>query len=263
VQLAPASAGSALSARTSSSCDEKAYIGNDVASALGEPTMSQLGGEGSRLIIWTAVRDRASSPRSSSSACAGRRSAARPRAGSPRARCSCASSSTRAARSPGLVDGPLPPPPLRTKWTRRVPHPALIGHAASLTPYSPGLVGATEPHCKQPQRRPPAPARRQPCARRRGLRDAPGAARSGAARSGAEGVWDAQGGVLRPGAAAAARARSEWSELARKADNTSKVNSCCARAGRVAARASRVGCRVARPPRRGGRCVARRCPVSF
>jgi hypothetical protein len=28
---------------------------------------------------------------------------------------------------------PLPPP--RTKWTRRVPHPVLIGHAASLTPY--------------------------------------------------------------------------------------------------------------------------------
>jgi len=28
---------------------------------------------------------------------------------------------------------PLPPPPLRTKWTRRVPHPVLIGHAASLT----------------------------------------------------------------------------------------------------------------------------------
>jgi len=28
----------------------------------------------------------------------------------------------------------LPPPP-RTKWTRRVPHPVLIGHAASLTPY--------------------------------------------------------------------------------------------------------------------------------
>ena len=30
---------------------------------------------------------------------------------------------------------PPPPPPLRTKWTRRVPHPVLIGHAASLTPY--------------------------------------------------------------------------------------------------------------------------------
>ena len=30
--------------------------------------------------------------------------------------------------------GPAPPP-LRTKWTRRVPHPVLIGHAASLTPY--------------------------------------------------------------------------------------------------------------------------------
>ena len=24
---------------------------------------------------------------------------------------------------------------LRTKWIRRVPHPVLIGHAASLTPY--------------------------------------------------------------------------------------------------------------------------------
>jgi hypothetical protein len=28
-----------------------------------------------------------------------------------------------------------PPPPPRTKWTRRVPHPVLIRHAASLTPY--------------------------------------------------------------------------------------------------------------------------------
>ena len=40
----------------------------------------------------------------------------------------------------GLEDGegrppPPPPPSLRTKWTRRVPHPVLIGHAASLTPY--------------------------------------------------------------------------------------------------------------------------------
>ena len=25
------------------------------------------------------------------------------------------------------------PPPCRTKWTRRVPHPVLIGHAASLS----------------------------------------------------------------------------------------------------------------------------------
>ena len=30
---------------------------------------------------------------------------------------------------------PPAPPPSRTKWTRRVPHPVLIGHAASLTPY--------------------------------------------------------------------------------------------------------------------------------
>jgi hypothetical protein len=30
------------------------------------------------------------------------------------------------------------PPPPRTKWTRRVPHPVLIGHAASLTPHRRG-----------------------------------------------------------------------------------------------------------------------------
>ena len=33
------------------------------------------------------------------------------------------------------VRPPAPPLPSRTKWTRRVPHPVLIGHAASLTPY--------------------------------------------------------------------------------------------------------------------------------
>jgi len=33
-----------------------------------------------------------------------------------------------------LVDSPfMSPPPPRTKWTRRVPHPVLIGHAASLS----------------------------------------------------------------------------------------------------------------------------------
>jgi len=35
----------------------------------------------------------------------------------------------------GVRLGPPPPPPLRTNRTRRVPHPVLIGHAASLTPY--------------------------------------------------------------------------------------------------------------------------------
>ena len=44
------------------------------------------------------------------------------------------------ARGGGPEAGPChastpPPPPPRTKWTRRVPHPVLIGHAASLTPY--------------------------------------------------------------------------------------------------------------------------------
>jgi hypothetical protein len=32
------------------------------------------------------------------------------------------------------LERPVPPPP-RTNRTRRVPHPVLIGHAASLTPY--------------------------------------------------------------------------------------------------------------------------------
>ena len=36
---------------------------------------------------------------------------------------------------PDLGTPPPPPPFSRTKWTRRVPHPVLIGHAASLTPY--------------------------------------------------------------------------------------------------------------------------------
>ena len=38
--------------------------------------------------------------------------------------------------SPGTLRSRAAPPPApRTKWTRRVPHPVLIGHAASLTPY--------------------------------------------------------------------------------------------------------------------------------
>ena len=41
-----------------------------------------------------------------------------------------------AGRMGGLPLAPeLCPPPPRTKWTRRVPHPVLIGHTASLTPY--------------------------------------------------------------------------------------------------------------------------------
>ena len=38
------------------------------------------------------------------------------------------------SRAHSACESHLPAPP-RTKWTRRVPHPVLIGHAASLTPY--------------------------------------------------------------------------------------------------------------------------------
>ena len=47
-----------------------------------------------------------------------------------------AAAAVRAAQSisPGIaVTWGTPPPP--SKWTRRVPHSVLIGHAASLTPY--------------------------------------------------------------------------------------------------------------------------------
>jgi len=43
--------------------------------------------------------------------------------------------SGRGASSACTVGGPTAPPPRRTKWTRRVPPPVLIGHAASLNPY--------------------------------------------------------------------------------------------------------------------------------
>ena len=41
----------------------------------------------------------------------------------------------RARRDRGAGWGLCSAPPPRTKWTRRFPHPVLIGHAASLTPY--------------------------------------------------------------------------------------------------------------------------------
>ena len=62
-----------------------------------------------------------------------------------------------------------PPPPPRTKWTRRVPHPVLIGHAASSP--GPGRVGGRLkgerealdkediPHAEREVKREPVPVR--------------------------------------------------------------------------------------------------------
>jgi len=36
--------------------------------------------------------------------------------------------------APTLIPASFTPPPPRTKWTRRVPHPVLIGHALSPRP---------------------------------------------------------------------------------------------------------------------------------
>ena len=41
-----------------------------------------------------------------------------------------------------LVCAPPLSPPHRTKWTRRIPHPVLIGHAASLSPPTPRAAPA-------------------------------------------------------------------------------------------------------------------------
>ena len=61
-----------------------------------------------------------------------------PRSVNPPRPALCASATLRFKRQ--LVPAVLrsrsrPPPSPRTKWTRRIPHPVLIGHAASLTPY--------------------------------------------------------------------------------------------------------------------------------
>jgi hypothetical protein len=74
-------------------------------------------------------------------------------------RCPSVTNRTRRVRPglPGVLCGLRPPPPPpRTKWTRRVPHPVLIGHAASHT----SIVHLNVQHkcCTfSPSRRPPPP----------------------------------------------------------------------------------------------------------
>ena len=59
------------------------------------------------------------------------------RGGTVRTRCTTTTTTTTTpqAGSSTTTSSQAPSPPPRTKWTRRVPHPVLIGHAASLTPY--------------------------------------------------------------------------------------------------------------------------------
>jgi hypothetical protein len=53
----------------------------------------------------------------------------------------------RPTRPPAKLASP-PAPPSRTKWTRRVPHPVLIGHAMSLTPATDAHAADTTPEAE-------------------------------------------------------------------------------------------------------------------
>jgi hypothetical protein len=71
-----------------------------------------------------------------------------PRAAPPAGDAALSAQARRAARQraadPGLVVtlfDKVPPPPPRTKWTRRVPHPVLNGHAVSLSQGAGGAGG--------------------------------------------------------------------------------------------------------------------------
>ena len=87
---------------------------------------------------------------------------------------------------------PPPTPPPRTKWTRRVPHPVLIGHAASLTP-----PAGSERRGRSGSAPAPAPLARYPEAGR----SPPVEARDLAMWRGARGstMWRAARGPLREG----------------------------------------------------------------
>ena len=75
--------------------------------------------------------------------CQARTPTRRGRRGTP---CACARGHRGALRSSKRCPPPPPPPSPRTKWTRRVPHPVLIGHAASLTPYESDTPRPSQAH---------------------------------------------------------------------------------------------------------------------
>jgi len=58
-----------------------------------------------------------------------------------------------------------PPPLLRTKWTRRVPHPVLIGHAASLRVEAARAAWQRGHHAQSPPEVPAAPPQARRVAR--------------------------------------------------------------------------------------------------
>ena len=129
--------------------------------------------------------------------CLPRRPAARPlctrkpRGAEPPGACSCQTS----PRARSLLRSPRPPP--RTEWTRRVPHPVLIGHAVCLVLPRHPTPPSRHPRSRRapPQRSSASQAaaqrlrlRRLPAAPRRALAG-PRSALSGARRGASSTKW--------------------------------------------------------------------------
>jgi hypothetical protein len=93
----------------------------------------------------------------------------------------------RAGRGSRGATAPRPPPrpPPRTKWTRRVPHPVLIGHAASLNPRLSRFIFTLPPPpvCHSPPQTRAAALRQSPSRR---CRRTPPQRRGGGVRPGPE-----------------------------------------------------------------------------
>ena len=68
--------------------------------------------------------------------------------------------------APRGASRPPPPPPPRTKWTRRVPHPVLIGHAASLEVHLAASRAGQHTSLPIGRRRPSITRSRPPCGTR-------------------------------------------------------------------------------------------------
>ena len=147
----------------------------------------------------------------------------------------------------GSLEVPPPPPPPRTKWTRRVPHPVLIGHAASLTPRTDRTHISPRP-APQPQ---PPPRRHGPA--------------SSALKSAGRVARPRWGRLSGRQAHAAYAPPAEPAPCRRPRRGAGRAPSARAAAGPPAVRQVRLRRKEVRRhphPRRGGHAPHKTCPVS-